>query len=367
VDSDERYCLTRSDSAAFLRRLIKEEREAHDLLMIATEASLMGWGTWDLENGETEWDERARQIMGLEDDAQKATSLEAWLELIHPEDRPRVERLLQERISEGREYRFEYRIVPPDGEVRHILATGLFRAAPDGTPRRGTGLVQDLTERKRAREEHERLRLLEAASRAEAAERSRIGRELHDRVSHLLGVVHQSLELHEAFKHADPRKAAQKMDLARSTTVEAMRWTRELSEMLRVPSSEGEMRPRLTRMLSQNVPERIATHLIVEGEDLTVPPVVREQLFLVLREAVRNVVSHSGAEEVRVSVVVGRGEIVGAVEDDGGGFEPVATDVPTWRGGLRYMTERVELHGGSCSVESVAGKGTRVVASFPLS
>lgn len=280
VVSDNRHQVSGSDSASFLRRLVKEEREAHNLL---------------------------------------------------------------------------------------LLATGLLRAAPDGTPRRGTGLLEDVTERKRAREERERLRLLEAASRVEAAERSRIGRELHDRVSHLPGVVHQSLELHEAFKHSDPDKAAQKMELARSTTVEAMRWTRDLSEMLRVPPSEGEMRPRLARMLSQDVPERIATHLIVEGVDLAVPPVVREQLFLVLREAVRNAVSHSGAEEVRVSVAVGRQEIVGAVEDDGRGFEQVAPEDPTRRGGLRYMTERAELHGGGCSVESVAGKGTRVVASFPLS
>jgi PAS domain S-box-containing protein len=188
VDPDNRHRVSRSDSSAFLRRLIKEERKAHDLLMIATDASLMGWGTWDLEVGETEWDERARLNLGFEDDAQ-ATSLQAWLERIHPEDRPRVERRIQERIAAGREFRFEYRIVPPNGEVRHILATGLFRAAPDSTPRRGTGLVQDVTERKRAREEREQLRLLEAASHAEAEERSRIGRELHDRVSQLLGVV----------------------------------------------------------------------------------------------------------------------------------------------------------------------------------
>jgi len=367
VDSDDRHQVSRLDSASFLRRLINEEREAHDLLMLATYASLMGWGTWDLESGETEWDERARLIMGFEDEAQ-ATSLQVWLERIHPEDRPRVERLIQERIAEGREFRFEYRIVLPDGEVRHILATGLFRAAPDGTPRRGTGLVQDVTERKRAREERERLRLLEAASRAEAAERSRIGRELHDRVSHLLGVVHQSLELHEAFEHADPHRAAEKMELARSTTVEAMKWTRDLSEMLRVPAEDSGMRPRLAWLLDQEVPKRISPHLsVVEGADLAISPVIREQLFLVLREAVRNVVSHSGAEEVRISIDVRGGKIVGMVEDDGGGFERVATEDRPQHGGLSYMIERAELHGGTCSVESVPGKGTRVMARLPLS
>jgi PAS domain S-box-containing protein len=347
--------------------LLEDEREAHDLLVLATDASLMGWGTWDLKTGATEWDERGRQIMGFEDEAQ-AKSSQAWMERIHPEDRPRVERHVQECIAQGKNFRLEYRIVLPNGEMRHILGTGMFRVGPDGTPQRGTGLVQDVTERKKARAERDRLRSLEAASRAEAAERARIGRELHDSVSHLLGVVHQSLELHEAFKHSDPQRATEKMELARVTTREAMKWTRDLSEMLRVPDSESGMRPRLAQLLHQDLPDEIAHHLSVEGDDLAVSPVVREQLFLVMREAIRNVVSHSGADEVRVLFSVGAEEIEGVVEDDGRGFEQDGTShPPRRRGGLGYMAERAKLHGGTLAGESEPGKGTRVTARFPVS
>ena len=94
---------------------------------------------------------------------------------------------------------------------------------------------------------------------------------------------------------------------------------------------------------------------------------LREQLFLVLREALRNVVSHSGAEEVNVSVSVGSGQIEGVVEDDGRGFDQDKIRYPLRRGGLGYMAERAKVHGGSCSVESVPGKGTRVTARFPVS
>jgi signal transduction histidine kinase len=62
--------------------------------------------------------------------------------------------------------------------------------------------------------------------------------------------------------------------------------------------------------------------LSVVGEEAAlVPEEVREQLFLVLREALRNTVSHSGASKVTVRVVVEQSAIAGFVEDNGQGFD----------------------------------------------
>jgi PAS domain S-box-containing protein len=370
VASDDRHPVSRSDTAAFLRRLINEEREAHDLLILATDASSMGWGTWDFEVGETEWDERARQIMGLEDDAQEATSLEAWLELIHPEDRPRVERLLHERISEGREYRFEYRIVLPDGKVRHILATGLFRAAPDGTPRRGTGLVQDVTERKRAREERQRLRLLEAASLAEAAERERISRELHDRVAHGMAVAHQSLELFSALRETDHERAEEKLELAREATRMALDRTRNLSaELKRLRDEEltEGLQAAFEKLADTFAPDGTAMEVSFSGDQSAVAPLVGMQAYLTMREAVRNAVRHSGCSRIAVRLVVEDGELRARVEDDGAGFDPdTAEATPSWGVGLRSMRERAESLGGTLRVDSEPEKGTRVEMRVPL-
>ena len=100
----------------------------------------------------------------------------------------------------------------------------------------------------------------------------------------------------------------------------------------------------------------------VRGLDVTGE--AREQLFLVLREAVRNAASHSGAAKISVSVVVEGKRVVGAVEDDGRGFEKTAG--PEESGGLAHMAERTSLLGGTCSVESSPGEGTRVEVNLPV-
>ena len=217
--------------------------------------------------------------------------------------------------------------------------------------------------------ERERHLLRKATARTRAHERRRIGRELHDRVAHTMGVVHQSLQLYEAYRERDPGKAAEKLELAKRMSDEAIKETKDLSQALRV--SEGgeeeelELEAALSKLLQDVVPPEMEGKLNVVGDEGAVSAGVREQLFLVLREAVRNSVSHSGASEVSVDIRTDRERIIGVVEDDGRGFErnaPERAEV----GGLAYMAERASLLGGSCSIESVPGEGTRVKTSFPL-
>jgi signal transduction histidine kinase len=217
-------------------------------------------------------------------------------------------------------------------------------------------LVGDQIERDRS---HRR----EAEARVRAHERRAIGRELHDRVAHAMGVVHQSLQLHEALRDRDPEKAAEKLGLAKRMTLQAMGQTRDLSRALRGGEAGEDLGAALSGMLSDLVPEGVARELSVSGEEGAISDEAREQLFLVLREAVRNAASHSGAAKISVSVAVEGERVVGAVEDDGRGFEKTAG--PEEIGGLAHMAERASLLGGACSVDSAPGEGTRVEVSLP--
>jgi signal transduction histidine kinase len=217
-------------------------------------------------------------------------------------------------------------------------------------------LVGDQIERDRS---HRR----EAEARVRAHERRAIGRELHDRVAHAMGVVHQSLQLHEALRDRDPEKAAEKLGLAKRMTLQAMGQTRDLSRALRGEEAGEDLGAALSGMLSDLVPEGVARELSVAGEEGAIADEAREQLFLVLREAVRNAASHSGAAKISVSVAVEGERVVGAVEDDGRGFEKTAG--PEEIGGLAHMAERASLLGGACSVDSAPGEGTRVEVSLP--
>lgn len=128
----------------------KRLQEASDNLTLATEASRLGWGTWDFRTGEAQWDERARQILGLSQTA--ATTSDGWLSYVHPEDREFIRQHVEDCIASRQSFDMEYRITNEHGEIRFIHATGAFEVAPDGTPIKGTGLVRDITEQKQAEE-----------------------------------------------------------------------------------------------------------------------------------------------------------------------------------------------------------------------
>ena len=215
--------------------------------------------------------------------------------------------------------------------------------------------------------ERERHLRREAATRARIHEQRVISRELHDRVAHTMVLVSQSLQLYEVYRERDPEKAAEKLELAKQMSDEALKETKDLSKALRASGREGELEleAALSEVLRDIVPSQMEGKLSVVGDDGAVSDEVREQLFLVLREAVRNAVSHSGAGKLSVGVRTDRERIVGVVEDDGRGFERKSPE-RTEAGGLAYMAERASLLGGACSIESAPGEGTRVQASFPL-
>ncbi len=75
-----------------------------------------------------------------------------WLELIHPEDRPRLVQAVVDALGDGPPYNVEYRIVKPGGEVRFIHSEASVRRDESGRPRYMLGMMQDITERKRAEE-----------------------------------------------------------------------------------------------------------------------------------------------------------------------------------------------------------------------
>jgi PAS domain S-box-containing protein len=224
-------------------------------------------------------------------------------------------------------------------------------------------MLEDVTERERAQEERERLLAREWKARAEAEERKRISRELHDRVAHAMGVAHQSLELHEALKHSDPEAARAKMSLAKESTIEAMNLTRDLAQELRGAEVKGSLSAALSGLIEAAVPPGVERAVSVEGDEAIVPPYVREQLFVILREGVRNAVSHSEAGRIDVGVRVCSEEVVGYVEDDGRGF---AEEEGATRGGVRSMRERAGLVGGTFRSASGSGVGTAIRVTIPL-
>jgi signal transduction histidine kinase len=208
--------------------------------------------------------------------------------------------------------------------------------------------------------------LLKKVSSLHRDERHRIARELHDSAAHSIGVALQNLELHRIHLNRDPERAASKIALARAALQEALAAVRQTAQGLHDTTAEcGNLENALRDYLSSNVPAGINAIASVTGDITQMQDEVCEELYIVLREAIRNAVVHSGARSIRVNVHIDADKVHATVEDDGDGFE-VAPRLDSQSGiGLRSMRERVELLAGELTVTSADGQGTTVTIVAP--
>lgn len=112
-------------------------------LDMALDAYQCGLWEQDLEDGYSLWDDRMRQLYGLHN-AGERVSQEAWLSAIHPEDRQRIRQNVIGSIRDGVPYLQKFRVIQPDGSIRHVQSVGKVHGGTDGR-RKFVGLAFDIT------------------------------------------------------------------------------------------------------------------------------------------------------------------------------------------------------------------------------
>lgn len=135
-------------------------------------------GTWriDMSAGVTDWDDHTLRIFGLAPGTSGSRAL--WSRLIHPEDRERAETAYSVASARGHRYDCVYRIIRPDGTIRHVSSVGgLVRRAPED-PGFFLGVNIDVTRRMEA---DSTLRMAKGeADRANAAKSRFLATASHD-------------------------------------------------------------------------------------------------------------------------------------------------------------------------------------------
>jgi len=97
--------------------------------------------------------------------------------------------------------------------------------------------------------------------------------------------------------------------------------------------------------------------------DISLGANIRRELFLVFKEAVNNMVRHSGCSEANLEFRAAPDGMVLVISDNGRGFDPAAGADGH---GLRSMRERTAALGGRLDVISRPGQGTLLVFTIPL-
>ncbi len=196
-------------------------------------------------------------------------------------------------------------------------------------------------------------------------ERRRIARDLHDRTAHAIALAQQQLELRTLdLSRDDTERADQRLEVLSDVLVEAMEIVRELAgELGQSPTRDGFM-PALQRYAQTASGPGIDVHVSGRGDFESIPVLIRDELYFVVREAIRNASAHSSSSRVSVVVELSDGAFEASIEDSGKGFDP-AIVIEAERGagsGLTSMRERMELLGGTLEISSSPARGTRVTA-----
>lgn len=155
------FMLFRAFNEKNTAQLKLEERE--EILRQSQEVGRIGSYSFDLNTFRFESSPNMDEIFGLSPDTDK--TYDAWLKLLHPSDLEDERKTMREvRLNSGT-FRREYRIIRPiDGAERWILAIGKMNKPDEHQPMRAMGIVQDITEQK----QHE-AELMKAKELAEAA------------------------------------------------------------------------------------------------------------------------------------------------------------------------------------------------------
>jgi signal transduction histidine kinase len=185
-----------------------------------------------------------------------------------------------------------------------------------------------------------------------AAERNRLARDIHDSLGHHLTAISIQLEKATAFADRDADVAGQALADARRSVGRALQEVR---------SSVGTLRAEQVRLVDA-LTGLNGVEVRVEGEERDTDQATVTALYRAAQEAVTNARRHGRADQVTVVVTFGASDTRLVVTDDGRGFDVAA---PHEGFGLLGLRERAALLGGTVTVDSAPGAGTRVAVILP--
>lgn len=128
---------------------ITDQKQTEERLALALEASQLGIWEWDIPANELVWSDQLKRIFGLKPSA--TVTYEQYLNILHPDDRSKLQQIIEAALKSGESYQIEHRVVWSDGSIHWVLGQGKAFLI-DGKPVRMTGTSLNIDERKKTAE-----------------------------------------------------------------------------------------------------------------------------------------------------------------------------------------------------------------------
>ena len=230
LGEDERWFLVslaaQGSQALERARLFAELADRDARLRFTLQASGTGTWEWDLVRDTLDWSPEVLQLHGRAEDG-PPSGLGEWLEMLHPDDRRLVRTSIREALRSGETYDVEFRVLLPDGSTRWAHSVGRMVRDPDGHAARMLGTTRDITDRRLA--EAERDRMLEAEREAARLRDAFIGVVSHELRTPITTIYGGTRVLARRWRDMDPEG---RDDILRDVVEEADRLYRLVEDLL---------------------------------------------------------------------------------------------------------------------------------------
>lgn len=298
-----------------------------------------------------------------------APTLNWLLQIVHPADRDRLEREVQQSIDQKQTiWQQEYRLKMADGSYRHILDKS-FAIIENGEITRVIGGMQDISEIKIAEarqlsDEVQKQKIIsQAAIQAQENERNRISGELHDNVNQLL----MSAKLHLGVALKQPERADEIMHKASDFILMAVEEIRALTKRLNtsVLMVTGLQKCIQEIVNSMELSRDIKTYCHLN--ESVIHQLSNEQqlmLYRIVQEQTNNIMKYSGAKEAFITLKEINGNVQLTISDNGCGF-----DLETHRHkglGFTNIFNRAHAYNGSAEIVTEPNQGCSLYITIPL-
>lgn len=195
-------------------------------------------------------------------------------------------------------------------------------------------------------------------------ERMRIARDLHDTLGHTLSLITLKSQLVERLAAKDAERAQHEAREIQRTSRAALQQVRELVSEMRAVTVAEELAEVSEMLQSADIALEIEGDVSLEN----VSDLNQNILSLCLKEAVTNIVRHSGADHCKVSIAENEGQVSLTVTDNGRGLSRENEQGAGFRegNGLKGMSERLALIDGSLTITDEGEQGTSLTVRIPL-
>jgi len=346
-------------------------------------------GIWDMnyKSGELRWSETMETQYGLKPGSFAGT-FEAYLDLIYPEDRDAMLRVIAN--AKGNDFSVTHRIVWPDGSIRWISVSGRVVVDESGQLLRAAGVSLDITERRNLEDQYQQAQKMEAVGRLAGG----VAHDFNNLLTAILGYCELLLsDLPDGAAHRSDLEEIQKAGIrAASLTRQLLAFSRReiiAPALLNLNTVVHEMASLLQRLIGEDVLVQLNLRpglSLVKADRGQL-----EQIVMNLSVNARDAMTNGGRLTIETANVeldefytkshfdAKPGSYVALIVSDSGTgmtpevrarlFEPFFTTKEVGRGtglGLATVHGIVKQTGGTVNVYSELGKGTSIKVYFPV-